>query len=123
MSPRIAVVGCGSHCTNNIMPDLAYAPCELDAVCDLQPDLVARNARIFGARASYTDVARMLDERQPDGVIVVGPPQLHHDVGRLVLERSIPLYVEKPTAPSLAAAQALVACARAHRHLGDDRVT
>ncbi len=115
MSPRIAVVGCGPHCTNNIMPALAYAPCELDAVCDLQPDLAARNARIYGARASYTEAARMLDERRPDGVIVVGPPQMHHDIGLQVLERAIPLYVEKPTAPSFAAAQEMVACAREHR--------
>lgn len=111
--PRIAFVGCGSHSTHNLYPALAYADCRLDAVCDLVPALAERNARLYGAPSWYTDVTRMLDERRPDGVFIVGAPSVHAAVGRQVLERGIPVYVEKPTAPSLAEAEAMVALARA----------
>ncbi|MBA2480329.1 MAG: Gfo/Idh/MocA family oxidoreductase [Planctomycetes bacterium] len=114
MSPRIAVVGCGTHATNNIHPCLAYADCVLDAVCDLDRGFAERNARIHGASAIYTDYRAMLDERKPDGVIVVGPAAIHHKIGMEVLSRGIPLYVEKPTAPTYAQARELVRTARDH---------
>jgi predicted dehydrogenase len=114
VSPRLAVVGCGTHATNNIHPCLAYADCVLDAVCDLDRGLAERNARLHGAAAVYVDHRRMLDERRPDGVIVVGPPAIHYAIGKEVLARGVPLYVEKPTAPTLDQARELVRMARAH---------
>jgi predicted dehydrogenase len=113
MTPKLGFVGCGTHSTTNLYPCLAYADCRLDAVCDRIAGLAERNARLFGAQAAYTDVERMLDERQLDGVLVVGPAEAHHQVGRQVLERGLPLYVEKPTAPDLARAEELVRLARA----------
>ncbi len=113
-TPRIAFIGCGTHSTNNLYPCLAYADCTLDAVVDLDRALAERNARIFGGASSFTDVRKMLDERKPDGVFIVGPPQIHYEIGKVVLGRGIPLYVEKPTAPSLAQAREMVALARAN---------
>ncbi|MBA3709034.1 MAG: Gfo/Idh/MocA family oxidoreductase [Planctomycetes bacterium] len=114
MSPRIAVIGCGTHATNNIHPCLAYADCVLDAVCDLDRGLAERNARLHGGATVHTDWRAMLDERRPDGVIIVGPASIHYEIGRQVLARGIPIYVEKPTAPTLAQARELVAIARSH---------
>jgi myo-inositol 2-dehydrogenase/D-chiro-inositol 1-dehydrogenase len=115
MTPKLAFVGCGTHSTNNLYPALGYANCRLDAVCDRVRSLAERNAARFGAAAVYEDAERMLDERRPDGVLVVGPPHIHYEVGKLALSRGIPLYVEKPTAPNLAQARELVALARANR--------
>jgi myo-inositol 2-dehydrogenase/D-chiro-inositol 1-dehydrogenase len=114
MSVRVAFIGCGSHATNNIYPMLKYARCRLDSVCDLNETLARRNAQIFGAEAVYIDARRLLDERKVDGVFVVGPPAMHHEIGRQVLERGLPLFVEKPPAPTLAQAEELVALARQH---------
>ncbi|MEI8064240.1 MAG: Gfo/Idh/MocA family oxidoreductase [Verrucomicrobiota bacterium] len=114
MSARVAFIGCGSHATNNIFPMLKYARCRLDSVCDLDETLARRNAQIFGAEAVYTDARRLLDERKVDGVFVVGPPSMHYEVGRQVLERGLPLFVEKPPAPTLAQTQELADLA--HRH-------
>lgn len=112
--PKLAFVGCGTHSTENLYPMLRYAGAELDAVCDLDRDLAERNARIFGGRSVYTDAVRMLDERRPDGVLVVGPPDLHYRVAKAALSRGIPAFVEKPPAPSLGQARELVALAHAH---------
>ncbi len=110
---RIGFVGCGTHATNNLYPMLRYARCTLEAVCDLDGNLAARNARIFGAPRHYTDAGKMLKDGGLDGVMVVGPFQMHYDVGKAVLERGLPLFVEKPPAPDLARTRELVALARA----------
>lgn len=115
MTARVAFIGCGSHATNNIFPMLKYARCRLDSVCDLNEALACRNAQIFGADAVFTDVRRLLDERKVDGVFVVGPPAMHYEVGRQVLERGLPLFVEKPPAPTLAQTQELADLARQHK--------
>jgi len=112
---RVGFVGCGSHATNNLYPVLKYARCRLQAVCDLNQELAARNARIFGAEgAVYTDVNDMLEHEALDAVIVVGPPDMHYSVGKRILERGIPILVEKPPAGTLAEAEDLVATAATH---------
>jgi len=111
---RIGFVGCGTHATNNLYPMLKYARCRLQAVCDLDRELAERNMHIFGGREAYTDAGAMLDAEALDGVIVVGPPELHATVGTMVLERGIPLLVEKPPAGTLADAEALVRAAQEH---------
>lgn len=113
-SPRLAFVGCGTHATENLYPMIRYTRGRLDCVCDLDRSLAERNGRLFGAEAVYTDAERMLDERRPDGLLVVGPPEVHYRLGKLGLSRGIPVFVEKPPAPSLAQAQELVSLARAH---------
>ena len=115
MTARVAFIGCGSHATNNIFPMLKYARCRLDSVCDLNETLARRNAQVFGAEAVYTDARRLLDERKVDGVFVVGPPAMHYEVGRQVLERGLPLFVEKPPAPTLSQTQELADLARQHK--------
>jgi len=115
MTARVAFIGCGSHATNNIFPMLKYARCRLDSVCDLNETLARRNAQVFGAEAVYTDARRLLDERKVDGVFVVGPPTMHHAVGRQVLERGLPLFVEKPPAPTLSQTQELADLASRHK--------
>ena len=112
---KLGFVGCGTHSTNNIYPALKYARCQLQAVCDLNEDLARRNARIFGAPAVYTSAEKMLAEESLDGVLIVGSDALHFELGKKVLARGIPLFVEKPPAPNAAAATELVALAVKHK--------
>lgn len=110
---RIAFIGAGTHATESLYPNIPHIPeFELAAVCDLDSEKAAYWARRYGAR-SFTDAERMLDEVRPDGVCVVGPPQMHYDLGLQVLRRGIPAFVEKPPAPTSAAAQELAATAQA----------
>lgn len=110
---NVAFVGCGSHSTNNLYPMLKYSRCKLAATCDLNGALAQRNAEIFGARKAYTDVDKMLADEKLDGVMVVGPAEMHYEIGKKVLARGIPLFIEKPPAPDLAKTKELVALARA----------
>src|SRR5436190_11170208 len=101
-SIRFAVIGAGRQCTASLMPGIPYIP-ELDlvAVCDLKRELAERNARRFGARAVYTSVDEMLRQEAPDAVMVVGPPEMHEEIGLQVLEAGAHLFIEKPAAPTI----------------------
>jgi len=98
---RIGFVGCGPHSTHSLYPAIHTIPqMELLAVCDLKEELAKRNARWFGAHTWYTDVEEMVSEEELDGVIIVGSPQMHLEVGKKCLDAGLPIFVEKPSAIS-----------------------
>jgi predicted dehydrogenase len=110
---RIAVIGCGNHSRGALQPALARLPhFDYVAACDLEEAVAADCARRYGAGAVYTDYRRMLDEIRPEAVLVVGPPQLHLEAGLEAAARGIHMFVEKPSAPDLAGAEALAAAFR-----------
>lgn len=97
---RIGFVGCGRQASDAWYPNFrTLEDLELVACCDLKEELARRNARHFGARRHYTDLAAMLDREPLDAVMVVGPPAMHYACGRQVLEAGLPLMMEKPPAP------------------------
>jgi len=105
---RIAVIGCGNHSRGALQPALARLPhFDYVAACDLEEALAADCARRYGAGSVHTDYRRMLDDVEPEAVLVVGPPQLHLEAGLEAASRGIHLFVEKPSAPDLAGAEAL----------------
>jgi predicted dehydrogenase len=67
----------------------------------------------YGAKAVYTDPARMLDETKPDLVDIITTPESHAELVGLAAARRIPMICQKPLAPSLADAEAMVEAARA----------
>jgi phthalate 4,5-cis-dihydrodiol dehydrogenase len=116
---RLAAIGAGSQCTASLMPGIPYLPeIDLVAVCDLKPELAERNARRFGARAVYTDFAEMLRQEAPDAAMVIGPPQIHEEIGLAVLEAGCHLFIEKPAAPTVEGAKCLVDAARRAGKIG-----
>ena len=116
---RLAVVGAGNQCTTALMPGIPYIEeIELVAICDLNRALAERNARNFGAGAVYTDVAQMLQQEKPDACMVVGPPQVHEEVGLQVLEAGVNLFIEKPAAPTIEGAKRLADAAAKNGVMG-----
>ncbi|MBI2298773.1 MAG: Gfo/Idh/MocA family oxidoreductase [Armatimonadetes bacterium] len=116
---RLAVIGCGNQCTVSLMPGLPFIPeFDLVAVCDLKEDLARRNARLFGARGWYTDAARMLADEAPEAVMVVGPPQMHEELGSAAFQAGCHVFTEKPSSPTIAGARRLAAAGLAAGKLG-----
>ncbi|MFO7956607.1 MAG: Gfo/Idh/MocA family oxidoreductase [Candidatus Brocadiia bacterium] len=102
--PRICIVGAGNLSSRRIHPNRAPAGARLVGVCDLDRQKAERNASLYGGRP-YTDMEQMLDEQQPDCCIICIGPEQHPRLAPVVMRRGIPVYTEKPPAPS--AAQAL----------------
>ena len=79
---RIAFVGCGGHANHSLYPVLhRIGEIDLVAVVDRIEEKRLRVQRMFGARKAYVEVDEMLDAENPDGVCIVGPPQMHYEVG------------------------------------------
>ena len=113
MPAKIAFIGCGSHSTQSLYPTIHTIPqMELVAVCDLKEELARRNARWFGASRWYTNLDEMLGKEDLHGVVIVGPPQMHCEVGKRCLDAGLPIHVEKPSALTHRAAEDLAEHAR-----------
>jgi predicted dehydrogenase len=101
--PRICIVGAGRLSTLRIYPYIGAAGAQLVGVCDLDRSKAETNARRFGGNV-YTDLDAMIEKERPDGVIVCVGPRQHAELAPRVMRRGIPVYTEKPPAPSAAAA-------------------
>jgi predicted dehydrogenase len=95
---RIAFIGCGGHANHSLYPVIhRINEMDLVAVVDSVEEKRLRVQRLFGALRSYAEIDEMLDKEKPEGVCVIGPPQMHYEVGMQVLKRGIPIFVEKPS--------------------------
>ena len=112
---RLAFIGAGGFATAHIYPNIHKVPqIDLIAVCDIVQEKAERNARNFGARRVYTDLEKMLDNEELDGVFVIGPAPQQYELAPHVLRRGIPVYVEKPSANTSAEARELAEIAEAN---------
>lgn len=103
---RACFIGAGGHSFRNIYPALQYAPIDLQAVCDINPDRARDYARAFGAARSYSDHLEMLATEQPEVTFVVTSYDEDGQVQatRLAadaLRAGSHVWMEKPTASSL----------------------
>lgn len=114
---RLAAIGCGGHARRNILPALQYAPVDLVAVCDLDRPRAENAARLFGARAVYTDYREMLEKERPDAVTVVtnydgeGRPR-YPAIATDALRAGAHAWIEKPPAASVAEVEEMMTVSR-----------
>jgi myo-inositol 2-dehydrogenase / D-chiro-inositol 1-dehydrogenase len=97
---RLGFIGCcgivRSHLDQGLkdFPDVEFA-----GWCDVsEANAAARREQVGGRGVLYTEVRRMLDESKPDAVFIMLPPFAHGEAERLVLDRNLPFFVEKPVA-------------------------
>jgi len=111
---RIAVAGCGFWARFQVAAWQELRQAQIVAVCD--PDVAradAIRAAVGGEARAYPDVRTMLRRERVDALDVITPVTTHADVVRAAIEREVPVICQKPLAPTLAEAEALVAEARA----------
>lgn len=108
---RVAVVGCGYFA--DFHHD-AWARLEAEgrvrvvAVCDRDPGKAARAAAMHVRAGVFDDAAAMLDRCAPCLVDIVTPPDTHAALVGLCAERRVDVLCQKPLAPTLGQAEALV---------------
>ena len=109
---RIGYVGAGGFTNRFVFPQLGSHAVQLVAVCDLVEEKARQAQAQYGFAHAYTDFRAMCDEQSLDAVFCVGGPRVHYAVGRELLERGLPLYVQKPPALTAALTQELADLAR-----------
>ena len=111
---RAGFIGCGGHSYRNVFPTFQYAPVELIAVCDLDPERAANAARMFGAQMFYTNYRKMLASERLDAVFVVtdydseGKPQ-YPEIAIDAMNAGCCAWIEKPPASSAAEIRRMMA--------------
>jgi predicted dehydrogenase len=83
------------------------------AVCDAAPDLARAAADMTGG-TGYTDFDELLATADIDAVDICTPPWTHADLVIKAVEAGKHVLCEKPIAPSLEDADAMIAAAAAH---------
>ncbi|WP_127583057.1 Gfo/Idh/MocA family protein [Paenibacillus koleovorans] len=101
MSLKIVSIGCGRHAETVHGPSWSKAQRERDdivlaACCDIHEETAARYREKFGYLRHYTDIETMLDAERPDAVSLVVPVQLTKRLAVNIMERGIPIIMEKP---------------------------
>jgi len=107
---RLGIIGAGLigkvHAT--IAGDLPE--CRLVGICDVNPSAQTLAAKL-GANY-YSNYEEMIKSESPEGVIIATPTALHTPIGVTCAKYGVHLFVEKPIAPDVQEARALVDSAR-----------
>lgn len=106
---RLAVMGAGLIGRRHIEHVLACPEAELMAVVDPTP--AARALAEEKGAPWFPDLATMIAQARPEGVIVATPNQMHVEHGLACIAAGLPALVEKPLADEVAAASLLVEAA------------
>ncbi|MBM6595145.1 Gfo/Idh/MocA family protein [Microvirga pudoricolor] len=111
---RIAWIGCGTHANEMLLPQLMRHDVTIAALCDADGDRLARTAARFGVPPENTtqDWRAILNRGDVDALGLAIGPQGHFDIGMAAIERRLPVFMEKPPAPTAAQAEQLAAAAK-----------
>ena len=109
---KTAVIGVGSMGYNHARVNWELPEADLVGVADTDAAAAQRVAAKFGTKA-YSDYRQLLDIAKPDAVTLAVPTVHHHAIALELIERGIPLLIEKPIAFSVEEGQAIIAAAHA----------
>lgn len=68
----------------------------LAACCDINLEAAEFACKEYGFQKAYTDYLEMVDQEKPDVVLAVTPVELTKEISVALLERKIPVLLEKP---------------------------
>jgi myo-inositol 2-dehydrogenase/D-chiro-inositol 1-dehydrogenase len=104
---RIGWIGCGTHASEMLLPQLVRLPVKIVALCDVDAKRLGEIGDRYGVIARYTDAAQLLADEELDAIGMAVGPALHGELGVQALSRGLPVFMEKPPAPTADAAQRL----------------
>ena len=109
---KYALIGCGRISTNHIKAALNNE-LEIVAVCDIVPDHMQAVLEKHGLEndssiARYTDYRKMLEEQDIELVSIATESGSHASIALDVIDRGIPVIIEKPMAMSIADAEEII---------------
>ena len=111
---RVALVGCGNIGVKGHIPAYAELPgARIATVCDTDKKLAKEAGALTGASV-HTDFGELLASENIDAVDICPPPWTHAELAIKAAEAGKHILCEKPIAPSLDDADAMIAAAAAN---------
>ena len=112
---RIGWIGLGRHACSMLMPKLAGLGAEIAAICDPQPDAIARAKLLAPAATTYTRARDLIEHPGLDAIGLAVGPAVHAELAPLALGRGLPVFVEKPPGATAAQAEGILAASERAR--------
>lgn len=110
---RVALIGCGNIAAKGHIPAYEELPnASITAVCDGVAELAAAAGELTGATV-YTDFDELMASEDIDAVDICTPPWTHAELAIKAAQAGKHVLCEKPIAPSLEDADAMIAAAAA----------
>lgn len=100
---KFGFVGFGAQTRENLLPTCGTLfGVEVAAICDHDPQKRNEAAALFGFDDSriFSDHREMMDHCDLDAVIAACYPSDHYQIACNAIDRGIPIFIEKPLAPS-----------------------
>lgn len=114
---RVALAGAGWVSAHHLAGWAKVPGARVVGIADPDPARARARATAFGVEAVFADTADMLDALRPDALDVCAPPAVHAELCALAAHRGIATSCQKPLAPTLTEARAVVALARGRMRL------
>jgi predicted dehydrogenase len=113
---RIAFVGAGEMANAVHYPSLkSFDDVEIVGACDIDKARLDATAARWGIDRTYSDYRTMVNELSPDGVYVIGLPNIMFDIWVWCLRQGCNLYIEKPMGLTRHQAEILATLAEQHQ--------
>ena len=106
---RGALIGCGFFAINHLHGWRDARGAEIVAICDRSPERLRLAGEQFGIAARYSDAAEMLAREALDFVDIATTAPWHRALAELAASHGLAVICQKPFAPTLADAKAIVA--------------
>lgn len=112
---RIGWIGCGTHAAEMLLPQLARHEVVIAAICDVSEERLSLIGRRHGVDAAdrTRDWQALLARDDLDAIGLSTGPSGHHEIGKAVIARRLPFFMEKPPAPTASDAAELATLAAA----------
>jgi D-apiose dehydrogenase len=106
---RGALIGCGFFAVNQLHAWRDVAGAEIVAICDRDEARLEAVGRDFGIERRYRDAEALLDREQLDFADIATTVPSHRPLVELAARHGVPVICQKPFAPTIADARAMVA--------------
>lgn len=111
--PNIAVIGTGGFGQRHIKALAENPGANLIAIASLEEQALADLCRRFGIPRHFTDVDKLLELPELDGVVIATTEETHYPLTKKAVERGKHVLLEKPVCLDLAEGRALAELAAA----------
>ncbi|MDA0841740.1 MAG: Gfo/Idh/MocA family oxidoreductase, partial [Planctomycetota bacterium] len=109
---RVALLGCGPRGTSASRGYNALSRTEVVALCDINQERLNLLGDELDVSARFEDLDAMIQETEPDIVIIPTNTKFHFELAMRVLEYGVNIDMEKPMCVDLEQADAVIARAK-----------
>lgn len=105
---RVGLAGAGFVSDFHLAAWAQVKGAEVVAICDPNGARAASQASKYGIASAYRDARRMIEDGRLDAFDIASPRETHGDLVKLGRRAGLPILCQKPLAPTLQEAEALV---------------